>query len=226
MPTAEASHFGNNDRGSKAHHNANTIHSQFCHEVLLALTSSAKKRARSLSSIRVSRASNLASISSSDAMGYGSRSKILQSFFCCRVKGMDRLDRLMDERDKDQRLYRGYNGNSLRLERWLRVVVDDNNEFVFVLIYATHMMHPLRFPNIGIRAKQTQRRRGWVASHSQASCRGGQLWPRPPAKGRLAAATTPPTGSGRLRLAGRGGRRLQGGTHKGRPPAASPQVVA
>ncbi|RWW52661.1 hypothetical protein BHE74_00040901 [Ensete ventricosum] len=58
-------------------------------------------------------------------------------------------------------------------------------------------MHPLRFPNSGIRAK---REGGWAASHGQASCRGGwpwpghlqgdgRLWPRSPVKGRLAAVS-------------------------------------
>ncbi|RZS20821.1 hypothetical protein BHM03_00053379, partial [Ensete ventricosum] len=52
----------------------------------------------SLSSIRVSKASNLALISSSNAMAYNSRSVILRSF-CYRVKGMYWLDDLVAERD-------------------------------------------------------------------------------------------------------------------------------
>ncbi|RRT34408.1 hypothetical protein B296_00031548 [Ensete ventricosum] len=54
-------------------------------------------------------------------------------------------------------------------------------------------MHPLRFPNSGIRAKPLQ----GVARHGhrQPSCRGD----RPPARGRLAAAKAPLQGGGRLR---------------------------
>ncbi|RWW50953.1 hypothetical protein BHE74_00042749, partial [Ensete ventricosum] len=54
---------------------------------------------------------------------------------------------------------------------------------------------------------QTQRG-GWAASHGQASYRGGRprpghlqggdrLWPRPPAKGRVAATKAPCTGGDR-----------------------------
>ncbi|RWW35293.1 hypothetical protein BHE74_00059787 [Ensete ventricosum] len=70
-------------------------------------------------------------------------------------------------------------------------------------------MLPLRFPNSDIRSKQTHRGGGWVANHSHASCRddwpwpghlqgGSRLWPRPHAKGRLAAAKAPCTRGGRL----------------------------
>ncbi|RWV77438.1 hypothetical protein GW17_00061731 [Ensete ventricosum] len=44
-------------------------------------------------------------------------------------------------------------------------------------------MYPLRFPNSGIRAKQTQQGGGWAASHRQASYRGDRLWPRPLQRG-------------------------------------------
>ncbi|RZR71301.1 hypothetical protein BHM03_00004472 [Ensete ventricosum] len=60
------------------------------------------KSARSLSSIRISNTSNFASIRSFDVMANDSRSIILRSFFCCRVKGMDQWDELVAERDKDQ----------------------------------------------------------------------------------------------------------------------------
>ncbi|RWV80557.1 hypothetical protein GW17_00058156 [Ensete ventricosum] len=88
-------------------------------------------------------------------------------------------------------------------------------------------MHPLRFPNSGIRAKALPARVGWphacylhseVAGHGQAPCRGGRPWlgylqgvagcGQAPCKGR------PPVGAA---------------ARKGRPPAgtatASPQGV-
>ncbi|RWW00235.1 hypothetical protein GW17_00036806 [Ensete ventricosum] len=68
--------------------------------------------------------------------------------------------------------------------------------------------------------QQTQRGGGWAASLGQASYRGdrpwpghlqggGRLWPRPPTKGRLAAAKALCIGVGRLRPARRGGKRLR-----------------
>ncbi|RZS20485.1 hypothetical protein BHM03_00053002 [Ensete ventricosum] len=66
------------------------------------------------------------------------------------------------------------------------------NQF-FVLIFATHVMHPLRFPKGGIRAKRPGPLQG-VAARRGSSSQG--------------AATR---GHGRLRLA-----------RKGLPPAANP----
>ncbi|RZS03545.1 hypothetical protein BHM03_00033737 [Ensete ventricosum] len=51
------------------------------------------KRDRIVSSMRFSKASSFASIASSDAIVYASRSVILRSFFCCRVSGMGILEK-------------------------------------------------------------------------------------------------------------------------------------
>ncbi|RWW40265.1 hypothetical protein BHE74_00054336 [Ensete ventricosum] len=69
----------------------------------------------------------------------------------------------------------------------------------YVLISATYVMHPLRFPNSGIIAKQRQRG-GEAASHGQPPCRAGHPWPgrlRPssPARGRPITAKAPCRGS-------------------------------
>ncbi|RRT63210.1 hypothetical protein B296_00021948 [Ensete ventricosum] len=48
---------------------------------------------RIFSSMRLSKASNLALMASSDVMVYASRSVILRSFFCCRVSGMRILEK-------------------------------------------------------------------------------------------------------------------------------------
>ncbi|RWW43914.1 hypothetical protein BHE74_00050371 [Ensete ventricosum] len=86
-------------------------------------------------------------------------------------------------------------------------------------------MHPLRFPNSGIRAKATRRRdsRAWPG-HLQG---GGRLQPSPLAKGRSAAARPPGRGGhlqGQQPLVGMTG--CPRHTHKGWPPVASPQGPA
>ena len=51
-----------------------------------------------LSSIRTSNASNLVLITSSDTIVYATKSVMLRSLFCCRVKGMYRLREVVVER--------------------------------------------------------------------------------------------------------------------------------
>ncbi|RWV97902.1 hypothetical protein GW17_00039279 [Ensete ventricosum] len=53
------------------------------------------KRDRFFSSMRFSKASSFASIASSDAIVYASRSVILRSFFYCRVSGMGILEKVV-----------------------------------------------------------------------------------------------------------------------------------
>ncbi|RWW62929.1 hypothetical protein BHE74_00029921 [Ensete ventricosum] len=51
------------------------------------------KRDRIFSSMQFPKASSFASIASSDAIVYASRSIILRYFFCCRVSGMRILEK-------------------------------------------------------------------------------------------------------------------------------------
>ncbi|RRT32280.1 hypothetical protein B296_00048156 [Ensete ventricosum] len=105
----------------------------------------------------------------------------------------------------------------------------------FVLISDVHVMPQLRFPNNGIRAKATRRRGGQPRpAPMQSRPPMARLRPRPPARGRLVAARASPKGRpatlargsayrhSRLRLARRGGSRLQRGARKGLPPTSSP----
>ncbi|RWW87696.1 hypothetical protein BHE74_00003460 [Ensete ventricosum] len=71
------------------------------------------RRARSLSSIPVSKASNLAPIRSTDAMASDPRSVVSRSFSCCWANGMNWLG--------------GFGDRGLGLERWFRVIVDGSN---------------------------------------------------------------------------------------------------
>ncbi|RWW43163.1 hypothetical protein BHE74_00051207 [Ensete ventricosum] len=56
------------------------------------------------------------------------------------------------------------------------------------------MMHPLRFPNCGIRAKQRQRG-GGAASHGQVSCKGQPATAKAPYKGAVGHGQSPCRGS-------------------------------
>ncbi|RWV97506.1 hypothetical protein GW17_00039698 [Ensete ventricosum] len=89
------------------------------------------------------------------------------------------------------------------------------------------IQYPLSFPNSGIRAKQTQREKGWLAtarppagaaSHGQATCRGGRPWLKP-----LAGVASPQGAADRDEVA-RGSPTARATTYKGgrwrcRPPA-------
>ncbi|RWW19421.1 hypothetical protein GW17_00016523 [Ensete ventricosum] len=108
----------------------------------------------------------------------------------------------------------------------------------FVLIYAAHVMHPLRFPNSGIRAKGRPHAcslHAEVAGHGQAPYRGGRPWPsymqgvvgygqarckgRSPA-GAAARKRRPPAGTVGYGQPTRASR--QRPSCKGLPPRASP----
>ncbi|RWW06581.1 hypothetical protein GW17_00030081 [Ensete ventricosum] len=82
---------------------------------------------------------------------------------------------------------------------------------LYVLISTAHVMHPLRFPNSGIRAKRRQRG-GGAASHSQPPSRAGH-----PRSGRSQGTLQGggACGHGGLRLARRGNSRWQRDTRKG-----------
>ncbi|RWV82435.1 hypothetical protein BHE74_00043694 [Ensete ventricosum] len=108
---------------------------------------------------------------------------------------------------------------------------------IFILISAAHVMHPLRFPDSGIRAKEE----GWLTPikgrppTARPATRGSRLRPWPPARGRPATAKAPcrgsrqyarsPTGVGSTHGQAARGSRLRPG-RKGQPPATRPQGAA